>query len=529
MGFIKTISDLFESIFKRSSPEVQKKQQMKKLEQEIREFQPSICRNSMLLPNFGEAIFALYKNTRSLDNLFSVTVSPNNIQRQRRFEAQLIVTGYSSHDQEVLESLSFENRKAAVLAEGQNPDRIYLHQRKELENLIKALNTDGFRKMDSDLLQLRQLVEFCRYNYTPFLQAFDTNFIPADLLYKPSYKEISLSTAQNLLEDLYYQASGLQISTSTADAVLALGQLRKGSELSDTEKQNYLGNLKKINYIITRILNPEKLKALIRLCRQDLSYEPEIAKYSGSPRQDFANMLQGRFDTDEQRIKTEIQDETITGEVSALFPDTPLEEVGSYSQSYNTLLQTEVGMSFKWILPMRILKTFLKFYLPEGAKALLNDIVIEGFFNNPAYKSSFSSIVFAAINADKDIQEFEDSFGADKKHSIAVLESYIKDSKKDKDFFKKLEKMVQMINDDAHDVLQSICTSLSSLSRQLGELLADAKKPSSEIISNLKVLMMSSRNRDNTNFLEANYGNWNIFFEIMKNYVIINSGDIKHE
>jgi len=529
MGFIKTISELFESIFKRSSPEVQKKQQMKKLEQEIREFQPAICRNGMLLPNFGEAIFALYKNTRPLDNLFSVTVSQNDIQRQRRFEAQLIVTGYPAEDQETLNSLSFENRKADVLAEGQNPDRVYIHQRKELERLIKALNTDGFKKMDADLLQLRQLVEFCHYNYTPFLQAFDTNFIPADLMYKPSYREISLSTAQNLLEDLYFQASGLQITTSTADAVIALAQLRSGSDLSETDRQAYLGNLKKINYIITKILNPEKLKALIRLCRQDLAYEPGIAKYTGSPRQDFANMLQSRFDSDEQRIKTEIQDETISDEVSALFPEIPLEDVGVYNQTYNNLLQSEVSMSFKWILPMRILKTFLKHYMPEGAKALLNDIVIEGFFNNPAYKSSFSSIVFAAINADKDIVDFEESFGADKKHSIAVLESYIKDSKKDKDFFKKLEKMVQSINDDAHKVLQTECTNLSSLSRQLGELLADAKKPSSEIISNLKVLMMSSRNRDNTNFLESNYEKWNIFFEIMKNYVIINSGDIKHE
>ena len=529
MGFIKTLSDIFESIFKRSSPEVQKKQQMKKLEQEIREFQPSICRNGMLLPNFGEAIFALYKNTRPLDNLFSVTVSPNDIPRQRRFEAQLIVTGYPLQDQEALEALSFENRKEDILAETSNQDRIYLRQRKELERLIKSLNSDGFKKMDADLLQLRQLVEFCRYNYTPFLQAFDTNFIPADLMYKPSYREISLSTAQNLLEDLYYQSSGLVISTSTADAVLALAQLRKGGDLQDDEKKNFLGNLKKINYILTRVLNPEKLKALIRLCRQDLLYEPEVAKYTGSPRQDFANMLQARFDAEEQRIKTEIQDETISDEVSALFPDTPLEEVGSYSQSYNALLQTEVSMSFKWILPMRILKTFLRHYLPEGAKALLNDIVIEGFFNNPAYKSSFSSIVYAAINADQEIKAFEESFGTDKKHSIAVLESYIKDSKKDKDFFKKLEKMVQMINDDAHNVLQAACTNLSSLSRQLAELLADAKKPSSEIISNLKVLMMSSRNRDNTNFLEANYQNWNIFFEIMKNYVIINSGDMKHE
>ena len=47
------------------------------------------------------------------------------------------------------------------------------------------------------------------------------------------------------------------------------------------------------------------------------------------------------------------------------------------------------------------------------------------------------------------------------------------------------------------------------------------KKPASEIISNLKVLMMSSRNRDNTDLLEKQHANWEIFFEIMKNYAII--------
>ena len=89
--------------------------------------------------------------------------------------------------------------------------------------------------------------------------------------------------------------------------------------------------------------------------------------------------------------------------------------------------------------------------------------------------------------------------------------------------------MVDSINNDAHETLQLIVSNLVSLYRLLGELLQDAKKPSSELISNLKVLMMSSRNREYTNFLEANYGNWNIFFQIMKNYVIINNGDVNHE
>ena len=108
MSLFQAITDFFESIFKKSSPEVQKKQMLRKLEIEIREFSPVIYKNGMLQPNFGEAIYGLYKNCRALDNLFSVTVSPNDIQRQKRFEAQLIVTGYSISDQSAFSELSFD-------------------------------------------------------------------------------------------------------------------------------------------------------------------------------------------------------------------------------------------------------------------------------------------------------------------------------------------------------------------------------------------------------------------------------------
>lgn len=527
MSLIKTITDFLESIFKRSSPEVQQKQLLKKLDLEIREFSPSICRNGMLLPNFGEALYALYRNTKILDNLFSVTVSPNDIPRQHRFEAQLIATGYTREEQEILESLSFQNRKAEVQSEPQNQSRVYIHQKTQNEKIIKALNSEAFKKMDKDILELRQFVEFCHYGFVPFLQIFDNGFIPADPTYTPRYTEIPIGKALNLLEDLFYQISGLNISTATGDMVLALAQLKKGSELTAEEKNSFLGCIKKINYVITKIMPSDRLKTLIRYCKHDLTYEPKVVQYQGSPRQEFANMLQSRFDTDEQRIKSELQDEQITEEVQALFPDGPLAEIVAYNQKYNALLQAESTLSFQWILPMRILKSFINVYMTESVKSLLNDIVIEGFFNNPTYKTNFSSVVFSAINAQQELQAFEDSFGTDQRNSIGVLESYIKDSKKDKDFYKRLEKLVASINNDAYKIVQGIVASLFSLYKEVGELLEDAKKPSSEIISNLKVLMMSSRNRENTNVLESQYPNWKIFFDIMKNYVIINSGEIQ--
>ena len=525
MSLFQTISNFFDSLFRRSSPEVQKKQLLKKLEAEIKEFNPALCRNGMLLPNFGETIFALYKNARPLDNLFSVTLSTADIPRQHRFEAQLIVTGYSPESQDILSSLSFENRKEEIEAEPQHQDRIFIRQRKNMEKVIKELNTESFKKMDADIINLRLFVEFCHYNFMPFLQLFDSAFIPSDFSYKPVYSEVAIGKTSNLLEDLCYHLASFHIDSALASAVLAVARLRKGTDLSDVEKDNYLGNLKKINFVMNHVLTLDKLKVLLRLCHEDMNYEPQIAKPSGSPRQEFANMLQSRYEAEEQRIKTEIQNETITEELSNLFPNTPLMEVGAYNQTFNTTLQQETTLSLKWLLPLKVLKTFLTVYVTDGVKNLLNDISIEGFFNNPEYKTSFSSMVFAVANASDEVKNFEASFANGQKNSISVLQGYITDSKRDKDFYNRLEKSITIINEEAHNLLQSQVTVLHNLSRELGELLEDAKKPSCELISNLKVLMMSSRNRDQTNILESQYQNWNIFFEIMKNYVIINTSN----
>ena len=527
MSLIQTISDFLESIFKRSSPEVQKKQQLKKLETEIREYQPVIYKNGNLQPNFAEAIYSLYKNTKVLDDLFITTVSPSDIPRQHRFEAQLILTGYSNDFRGIIESLSFESRKEEIMNEPQNQDRIYIHQRTQCEKVIKELNTENFRRIDKDILSLRQLVDFCHIMFVPILQVFDLNFKPADFSYKPVYTEIPISKAVNLLEDLYYQISGMKITTSTADQVIAIAQLKQGTVLSNSDSEVYLSSLKKINYVISKVLTVDRLKALVRVAKQNVTYEPEVASYTGSPRQEFATIFQEKFDADEQRIKSELQDEQITSEVSSLFKNTALDTLFGYNAESNIMLQPTISLSFQWILPMRILKTFLRLYLTEGIKGLLNDLVIEGFFNNPAYKSAFSTTVYAAINAAAKLQEFEDSFGTDQPNSIAVMQSYVQDSHKDKDFYRKLEKMVVTTNNEAHQLLQTTTSTLHGLYKYLGELLADSKKPSSEIISNVKVLMISSRNKENTNNLEIQYPDWKIFFEIMKNYVIINSGDMQ--
>ncbi|HAH63466.1 MAG TPA: hypothetical protein DCL73_15375 [Treponema sp.] len=527
MGFLQAIADFFESIFNKSSPEVQKRLQLKKLETEIRTFQPALYRNGNLLPNFGEAVKVLYVNAKPLDDLFSATIGGNDIPRRQRFEAQLVFTGFPPEEQQNIESLLYENRKAEIQSSIQPANHVFEMQHRVLDKVLKALNESAFTLMDNDLMSVHRLADLCKFSFITILQIFDTDFSSVNISAEPAYQEVPLARLENALEDLYYQTADLHINTAVANAVTALAQLKNGGSLSEKRSSGYTENIKKISYIFSHILTPEHLLALIRLYRENSSYMPKVAEYHESARQNFAARLQQQYFADEQRIKTELKDQKISSELEKLFNGVPLAALSGYDSDMNDKLQANSALAFSWITPLQILKTFLQFYLSEPIKTLINDIVIEGFFNNLAYKSEFSTAVYGALECGEKLQTFEDSFNHGKPNDTAVLEGYIRDSHKDADFYSKMETMVGTANNTAQKLIQEETNTLRSLHVELGELLTDAKKPTSEIISNLKVLMMSSRNRDNTDLLERQYPGWQIFFEIMRNYAIITIKEIK--
>lgn len=523
MGLLQAITFFFESLFNKNSPEVQKKIQMKKLDKEISAFQPLIFKNGRVLPNFAEACRLLYINTKPINELLYSTICGPDAARNRRFEAQLVVTGFSSEGQKIVESLSYEERKKQLENTAMTTSQIFDHQHKALEKITHELGTPAFAHIDKDLNLLNQLFDLSKFSFVTVLQVFDPNFISADLNYQPAFQEIYIDRMVNILEDMYYLIAGLKLSNSTLNALIALESLRKGTSSLDNQESEIADNVKKIAYILKHIISEEKIKLLIAYGRNDINYVPKKAKYELSARRNFNEMIQVRFNTDEQRIKSEMKDEKINNELSRLFGDVSLLRLNGYNNETNAKLLANAQVSFTWIMPMQILKTFLFIFMTEPIRLLLNNIVIEGFFNNSQFKTEFAADIFAALESSENLQAFEDSFASGKPNDVAMIEGYIRDAHKDPDFFKKLEMNVNNINAQASKLISREINSLNKLSKHLELLIQDAKKPASEIISNLKVLMMSSRNRDNSDLLEKQYPKWEIFFEIMKNYAIINS------
>ncbi len=526
MSFFKNLSEFFQSIFMPSSPESKRKRALKKIESDLRNVSPVIFKNDQIAENFAEALRLMLVNTKPIFDVLVETVCSDDLERNHLYSEQLLLTGFPSEIQEVLENLEFERRKQNA-READSLIRFMENEHRQLERIVKYLNTPEFVRIDSVLDSIKQISEVCTFSYVSALRVFDINFSSAQG-YNPQFQATPPELLEGSLTDFYFVVHGLDINNSTCNAIIALADLRAGGKLSDDKKAALRSNLKKIHSLVRRVFTEDNLVNLIRLAKKDPEYVPKKAVYQENSRKKYADYLEKHFLVDSERLKSELQDETITHELSQIFGTSPrLLTLVGYNAEVNKQLMQSTPESFTFIMPMQILRSFLTMYYEDHIKPLMNDIVIEGYFNNAAYKSEVSSSVYALGDSLERISHFENKFSRGGKYDEVVLTSLIRESHKDTTFGNKLKDMVDTINREAKDVIQTEVNHVFQMYKIMGEILIETKKAHSDIITNLKVLTLSSRNRDNYELLEKQYNLWTMFLEIMKNYVIISNTEKK--
>ncbi|MBR5966445.1 MAG: hypothetical protein IK015_10065 [Treponema sp.] len=524
MSLMQALTDIFDLLFRSNAPEVQKKIKLRKIESELRVHPSGLYKNELVQPNFAEALRVLYENIQPIANILDNTIASPDIRRNHRFEEELIVTGYTDEDKRILDSLSYEELKKQAMQTGGNGQRsTFDEQKKSLEKIVTDLNGPQFSKMDEVITSLHQLADLCHFNFVSPLQLFDDEFATrhGEPDYVPDYQPIPPATLESTFLDLYYLTADYSITMAVGNATLALNELINGVPNDTRTKKELLQNLRRIQAIIKHTLNAATLKALICIAKGDPAFAPQKASYKENVRKNFAEQLQKQFTADEQRILNEMKDNYVKQEIDVVFPDSKIETLVGYNSDTMDIIGKNAATNFMWVMPLRLLKTFLKRYYSEPIRSVVNDIVVEGLFTNPAAKSSFSQTVFAVNDSLNLITQFEDAFGNNQKYSLSSINNLIADSHKNAEFSKKLTNLVDNINNEAKDLIQKISSMLLLLHENLGDCITDTKRSKSELVSNLKGIMFSSRNRESTSLLELQYPLWKNFFDIIRNYVII--------
>ncbi len=520
MAFINNFSDFFEMLFFGSNPESLKKRTLRKIESELKSMNPPMLKKRNIMPAFAEGLYVLNQSCQSIFTILDETLLNTTSNVSAGYVDMLISTGFSYEDCLIVKSLQYENRKSAIES-SENEKKEIDQQRNSLEKVIKDMNSSNqMSQIETVIVHLIQLHDICSFDYTKFICAFAPDYVKSSNAGKPLFRPVELADQEQKLLDLYFVIKDFSITASIAKAIIAIEEHRKASVLSQEDQNAIVDNLKRISAVLTKLVTPDIVYKMICILKGDPKFEANTNKYEYHFLEEYINRSRQMFDADTQRIINELKDERLSAELEELFVEKEMQNVAGYNNENNVILQKTSTQMFMWATPLQIVKTFFFYYFSQGIQALLNDIVVEGFFSNTNMQSSFGSEVFYCGGIMGRIQEFEHSFEDEQENNFAAIARLASNSKTNPDLAKRLVTKVSEVNMQVKTMLQTDMTNFKKLTRDVKDLLNDSKKGSPELVSNIKMVLYSTRNKEYTSLLENQFQYWQKFIEFMKNYVV---------
>ena len=525
MAFFQSLVEFIETVFLSSNPDVKMKLDIKKIENDLKLVKPEIYKNGQVTGNFGNAFFVLYKETAFIQEILQNTINSENVQVAHHYMDLLISTGFTGDYKQKIENLSYENLREYIL-NATNQHKAVEEQNKNLETILKFLHTPEFRKIEQVLGQIDRLYDICRFNYMNAIHLFDKDF--DGLLPQPTYSNVDLASLEEILMDLYFLVGNYELTSTQARVITVLAEQQNNGSINGEYHEKIMSSLKKISSVLKRFFNKNIIHSMLKIIKKnpDLTLMP--GKFNQNKVSLYTIRLQKKYSSNIERIQSEIKDKKIENDIKTLFDGMQIINFKHYNAETNSFLQNAGFPSLIWITPATVLKSFVLQFYPEEIQSLLDDIVVEGFFANPAYKTEFAAKAFACTETITKIKEFEDKFEKDGVFDMAVIKNLAIESHKNADLGKKLVKKIETINAVMQHLLKNEVKALKELYGIILSLLSESHKSKTENITNIKMLFSSARNRDSVEILEKQVNLWNFFLEIMKNYVII-SGTDRHE
>lgn len=521
MSFFSSISDFFSIILGGSSAEAAtKKHNIRKIESELKSLSPSIYKNHQILAPFPEALIILHQNSSKVCKVLEQTILDTTNNLSANYIDLLLSTGFSPAVCANLKKLDYNERKEAI-RNAETEKKEIDAQNATLNTFTKSLqNSKQMEQIDIVIAKMFQFYDICNFAYEKIIQDFAPEYGLSNSKAMPIFKPVSITMLEQKLLDLYYLLDNFVLTGSIYKAFLLLAEQVKATPLTEQEKNEYTECLKKISVVLTRFVNSDVILKILCLVKNDPNYKPAVNKYEHEYLQNYINRWKQMFATDTQRIVSELKDERLSEGMREIFNGKDLLNVKGYNNETNASLQKTCAQMFMWTTPLQILKSFVHYYMSPDIMELLNNIVVEGLFSNTNVQQTFGANVFHCTGIMERIEQFEKGFDSNEENDLSSIFRMAANSKSSASTAEQLTKKMNTINSHAKKMLQEDMTKILRLCNNIHDMFADTKKSSPDLITNVKMMLYSTRNRTRSRLLENQFVYWQKFTDFMKNYVV---------
>lgn len=527
-AIITAIKDFFEGLFFPSSPEYQKKWQLKTYAAELRKLNPPLYRTGeILLPAFGALLYQLYHFLQPVKAILDKTVNSPDIRAAEKYRDIFFEAILSEEQVKQRRSFTFQERSIllSTCKSYQETEHKLQEQIHGFKNFMRIFTEPAFRTREQELIKLFFLSDLCDFDYAAFLNRFNNNLQltagTAAPISQDNFEEVFAKDVIKNLLDFQFIVRNVAITQITIDNIIFLA--RSLENFTDETGVKLEKTLNTVETLLANRLKRTTIPIILKLINDDPNFEEKITVSESKPLQEYVDRMTENFQADSKRLLKITKETNITGLIEKCFGSGQLKPLDGYNDAINDAIQNLSTISFDWVKPMQLLKSFTEMYFETHYKTFLRSLLIEGFFANKQIEGQYAAIYRSCEMLLGKIKNFEQLFKPKGQCNLIEIQGYIAEIEKGKDMKKQLQKIVEIANMQAKAVVQTGSKAYADLYAFTEHLLEDIKAPTPELITNLKALVVSSKNKESFTRLEQDRHIFAMFLEIMKNYAVFGS------
>jgi hypothetical protein len=518
MGLFSRIKEWFARFFARDPEEARRKAELRRIHSLLAEIHPPMYRSkqNIVLPGFASAVLRFYYLIKPLAELARSTIASSDLKTSQRYFDYLIDCRLPQPEQERKRFFSYEGMSERVGAALKPEDEMEAVLR-EFQDFLRSLEALGSRAVNDDLYEVDRFIDLCRHDYERILGLFDTAANIDDGRYKPDFSPVAGEQALPEIVDFYYLTEGFVFSQPLKANVMRLMQRRQAMPVDDDRRGKLDKIFAQLDALTAGKLDRDVLLCLIRSIRAEPFYAPPTPRERKDFLEAYKRRLMVQFDKDRERMTRERHESAIAADIKSLFGDAQVLEIEGYDDEHDSLLRRESPNGFTLIKPLRLLKTFVGTVFDPLLKEPIKRVLVEGYFDNKAYQNNLANVLFQCERAGVRVAEFEELLRGNGRVSLASMKRYLEEMRRGKDIASFLAHLVDTVNDRARGIVEDETSLFAMLGEAIGELLADYRRSSPELVTNLHALG-GGRNKEIVSQIQAGRDRIAILVKIMRNF-----------
>jgi hypothetical protein len=277
--------------------------------------------------------------------------------------------------------------------------------------------------------------------------------------------------------------------------------------------------LGRLGKLLGRELAPELLVTLIRVIQEDPDSSPRVVSEELAILQVIKADLASAYRKDRERLQREINENTIGGDLKALFSGADPLEVPGYNEALSAQLTSRGYDSFTRVKPLAILKSFILAHFEKSLREPLKRLLVEGTFASKMIDLRFNNTFYSCEGLAARLQQLEESLHGG---SLATdkLSKFLQMHDQGRPVGPLVSKTVETIEQEVRKLVEESCAHFYNLALLVSDLLEDARQKAPALITNVKEIA-GRTNKDLLAGIAAAHLNLQLFIKIMRNFTEI--------